>query len=348
MSSPPFSSTPPQLPNQAPLPSKKRPSLNTDMSQAKRRKHSQAGSTSTLGLHPLRQTSFPHEIEGPAAFAVAPQARPVRSPSVDSSVAGASVITARGKRAKADGRSVTGSSVRGGRGRATAANSVVSGKTGRGGKGGEGTAREDEEEEEEDEGDLDAAALDGEKADEQQERQKLRWVDHLCQFVWVGTWSVSLLMTSLRILVEAFTADQSDRYDTFRRIKLNPPTVRRVRCAELDSLCCTQVLTSQLANQTLSQSVPEAVVKTINGFTKVFIGEVIEKARDVQAQWLAAEFPDQVISDAERGPLLPDHFREALRRYRKDMEGGGAGFHALSLGNMAGYPVATGGKRLFR
>lgn len=32
-----------------------------------------------------------------------------------------------------------------------------------------------------------------------------------------------------RILLEAFTADQSDRYDAFRRVKLNPPTVRRVR-----------------------------------------------------------------------------------------------------------------------
>ena len=56
-------------------------------------------------------------------------------------------------------------------------------------------------------------------------------------------------------------------------------------------------------------------------------------------------------------PLLPDHIREALRRYKKDKEGGGAGLKALSLSGMgvgAGaspggrFPTATGGRRIFR
>lgn len=50
------------------------------------------------------------------------------------------------------------------------------------------------------------------------------------------------------------------------------------------------------------------------------------------------------------GPLLPDHFREALRRYKRDGEGGGAGMAGVSLGlGVQGTGSARlGGKRLFR
>jgi len=49
------------------------------------------------------------------------------------------------------------------------------------------------------------------------------------------------------------------------------------------------------------------------------------------------------------GPLLPDHFREALRRYKRDGEGGGTGFAWLSLGlGVKGAGSARGGgRRLF-
>lgn len=50
------------------------------------------------------------------------------------------------------------------------------------------------------------------------------------------------------------------------------------------------------------------------------------------------------------GPLLPDHFREALRRYKRDGEGGGTGLTGVSVG--LGLPgsgsARMGGKRLFR
>ena len=50
------------------------------------------------------------------------------------------------------------------------------------------------------------------------------------------------------------------------------------------------------------------------------------------------------------GPLLPDHLREALRRYRRDGEGGGAGLAGVSLGlGLSGSRAARlAGKRLFR
>ena len=38
-----------------------------------------------------------------------------------------------------------------------------------------------------------------------------------------------------------------------------------------------------------------------------------------------------LVHERDRGPLTPDHLREALRRYKKDREGGGAGFMGMSL-----------------
>ncbi len=126
---------------------------------------------------------------------------------------------------------------------------------------------------------------------------------------------------------------------------------------------------------------PDAIVKTVNGLTKVFIGEIIERARDVQAQWEAAEaaarpspLPASFSSDddddgGEDSPaparpsfLLPQHLREALRRYRRDREGGavgmrmanapamrggvgGIGVGAGGVGGYYSYPAATGGRR---
>ena len=122
----------------------------------------------------------------------------------------------------------------------------------------------------------------------------------------------------------------------------------------------------------MSQSVPPSVITTINGFTKVFIGTLIEEARKVQSQFAKAEksLPSPPPSDQTGsrpqisidtdpsaskkpeylGPLLPDHLREALRRYKKNGEGGGAGVEGTSLGlGLSGSgAMRLGGKRLFR
>lgn len=54
-----------------------------------------------------------------------------------------------------------------------------------------------------------------------------------------------------------------------------------------------------------------------------------------------------------RGQLLPDHIREAVRRYRRDGEGGGTGMSGLSQPMMGARGTFTcqagpGGRRLFR
>lgn len=205
-------------------------------------------------------------------------------------------------------------------------------------------------------------------------------------------------LTCARILVDAFNADQTDRYEMYRRVKLRKETVRKVYPFPLLSLPTIGDASNsaQIANQTLSTSVPAPVITTINGYTKTFIGSLIERAREVQSQWSTIETPPDtptqiksipidptdfhqanpnndifstdggsVAEDPARlsaqegdhehrprnlGPLLPDHFREALRRYKRDGEGGGTGLAGVSVGlGLAGAGAARlQGKRLFR
>lgn len=119
---------------------------------------------------------------------------------------------------------------------------------------------------------------------------------------------------------------------------------------------------------------------------KVFIGDIIESARRVQGEWIeklgekqtdlptppATAAPTPTAEDGEgdddaqkketetkepevddrRGPLRPEHLREAVRRYRKGFEGGGVGmqwiFHQQQQGGVERFPTRTGGRRIFR
>ncbi|KAI9740423.1 MAG: transcription initiation factor TFIID subunit 11 [Cirrosporium novae-zelandiae] len=415
--------SPPYYPPTSQPSSRKRPSLNPlippssnpNLNVAKRRKTSQAPSASSA-THPLRQTSFPQDD------AISFSARSAaRSPSIDDigSVAGSSVAGGTGS-LKGTGR---GSRPKKGRGKGGAGDgaSVAGSKSGQGQQAQDG-------EEEEDEGEEEGGLVEGEGVVDKEAERK-----------------------NLAILVESFTADQAERYDLFKRTKLKKEVVRRI------------------TNQTLSQSVPPSVITTINGYTKVFIGELIEMARSVQEQrqnfmlsevtkakdeskletkakdtqsaqstqatnsttetqaqkqdakntsittetptsnprdpeqtsaalpppedqtetqdqqpnnqdsttdrplssgstipdsqphpppkseeQLAAEKEakrkEEIEKERSRGPLLPEHFREALRRYKKNGEGGGVGFAGLSLelGVDGAGSARLGGKRLFR
>ncbi|KAI4092318.1 MAG: hypothetical protein LQ348_002771 [Seirophora lacunosa] len=73
----------------------------------------------------------------------------------------------------------------------------------------------------------------------------------------------------LAFLIEHFNEDQLHRYEAMRRNKFRKETVRRI------------------VNQTLSQSVPPSVVIGISGYTKLLVGLLIERARDVQEQHAA-------------------------------------------------------------
>ena len=131
----------------------------------------------------------------------------------------------------------------------------------------------------------------------------------------------------------------------------------------------------QVVNATVSQSVPGMVSTAVRAVAKLFAGEIIEQARSVQAEWINAgeqqsEMPtppppppapkkegeaetaeeEQQVKD-RRGPLRPDHLREAWKRYRFSGESRGVGmqqlWHAQQSSGVERFSSRTG-KRIFK
>ncbi|EED17982.1 transcription initiation factor TFIID subunit beta, putative [Talaromyces stipitatus ATCC 10500] len=417
-----MSSPPPTTPS-ALLP-RKRPSISSTASgQAKRPR-----------MHPLRQTSFPTGmgLEYDNSRSRAPSDAGSVTGSFTGSLGGTSSVfdgpKKRGRKKKADKEREDASIARGGAadGRSTRVGSAdIDGGSVRGGAGGGNEEAAEEEEEQDMEGDM----LGGTE----------------------GFLDVATEKKNLAVLTGSFTPLQADRYEKWNRTRLRKETLRRI------------------VNHALSQSVPQSVVTVVNGFTKVFIGEIIEKARTVQEEWAeafdlsarvtwereqaeletaaaakaaaeaeakareeakakedakareeaqtnsgsasaeskesdktttamksepqsppgpnnipalpsAAGFPTTHLTpyastpnagqlangmkmethrtfippvNPHRGQLLPDHIREALRRYKRDGEGGGTGMSGLSQPMMGvrgafSWQAGPGGRRLFR
>ena len=159
----------------------------------------------------------------------------------------------------------------------------------------------------------------------------------------------------MKTLYENMTPDQQERHADFRRFKLRPATVRKI------------------ANFTLAQSVPPAIVMSVNAYSKTFVGAIIEGARTVQEEWARAEGkigwdeaggaleigagwkPDGEGGDGDGvkrralGPLLPDHIRESLRRWKRDGEANATGLtgRSVGLGLQGTVSARLQGRRLF-
>ncbi|TFK51575.1 TAFII28-domain-containing protein [Heliocybe sulcata] len=93
---------------------------------------------------------------------------------------------------------------------------------------------------------------------------------------------------NMKVLMDNFTPEQYDRFEAYRRHALPKQAVRKV------------------VQQALGQQVSQPIAQIIAGFSKVFVGEVVEKARAVQSR------------RGENGPLSPDHLREAYRMYQQE------------------------------
>lgn len=190
---------------------KKRPAGSTlhspSHNSSKRRKPSSAGPSG------LRQTSFPPEPNSALGT-------PLRSPSVESSILGGrngtpSVLssttpTTTGKRAYKKRKSTKNSSVDDSLSSIVAKSSATGQANGSAINGEGGAGGNDDEDGEDD--DLDEArnqaTLEGGKMSEAAQKQER---EHLA------------------LLLEAFTPEQADRYDLWRRVKLRKDSVRRVR-----------------------------------------------------------------------------------------------------------------------
>ena len=199
MASPPYNhnygtSVSPPYPSHTPLPpaSRKRPSDMASAPAVKRRKPSMMSTTSSMSIHPLRQTSFPPD--GSEQFSP-----PGRSPSVDTmSLVSGSLVAGGGKKKR--GRKPKGfednASVAGG-----AAPTAVSGTSGRG-RASRGMSIE----EEDDVGEgMDVAIVARTKEEKEKEKQHRA------------------------MLVSAFDEDQFKRYEVWRSSRLADSVVRRVR-----------------------------------------------------------------------------------------------------------------------
>lgn len=51
------------------------------------------------------------------------------------------------------------------------------------------------------------------------------------------------------------------------------------------------------------------------------------------------------VAERDKGPLLPDHLREALRRIKQDKEGGTTGFQGISLAGIENVACRNNGRR---
>lgn len=92
---------------------------------------------------------------------------------------------------------------------------------------------------------------------------------------------------NLKVLMDNFSPAQYERFEAYRRHALPKQAVRKV------------------IQQSLGQQVSQPVAQIVAGFAKVFVGEIVEKAREVQER------------RGETGPLSPDHLREAYRMYQE-------------------------------
>ncbi|KAI1390796.1 TAFII28-domain-containing protein [Hypoxylon trugodes] len=334
MASPPRAYSPAGSPpySSAQLPSKKRGSAAADLSvqppSLKRRKASTMSVASAGSAHPLRQTSFPPDESQPQSFSPSYQ----RSPSIDtmslvsgSQVSGAPAKKKRGRKSKAERASEAAAEAV-----RDGSPSVVGGRaaTVLSGVSGNNAGKDgdaDGRKEEEFEIPENMASMSAARTKEQIEEEK-----------------------ELNALLKAqMDTQQFERYEVWHRQTLKNADVKRH------------------INSVTSQSCPTNVHQMMQVVCKMYLGDIVESAREIQEEWVQLGEKQTDLSDDDlqptnelseyrrQAPLRPEHLREAYRRRKASSENGGA-LGSLMVWNQQTqnggerFAVRAGGRRIFR
>ncbi|KAH7082064.1 hTAFII28-like protein conserved region-domain-containing protein [Paraphoma chrysanthemicola] len=325
------------------------------------------GSISSLNGAPAKKRKPSHlrnayspESEGPGS------PRFSRSPSVDS-VATTSVINGAGgkkRRKKGDGDAASVvSSARGGRGgKGADAGSLV------GGEGADGA--EYEEEDDDDMGEEMGMAVEegGMTAEERRreeqkhERMLLEFMSPLQQERHENYRRIRLKRETVRKLVNQTLSQSVPQpviiaVTTYAKSFIGSIIDRALTVRDEWAVASTHLPNGALPPAVLMQSLqrPSAHIKDDrNKPTNADIqqaGLYINQVNRDESIWteIAEDASLQErLKQSTLGPLTPAHLREALRRYKRDRDGGGAGFAGMSLEGVERTMSRTGGKRLFR
>lgn len=82
------------------------------------------------------------------------------------------------------------------------------------------------------------------------------------------------------------------------------------------------------------------------------VNELYKKQSSLAIPEWEPEAADHILKEPPKGPLRPDHLREAWRRYKSTVQGRTAGaldlWHTQQGTGVDRFPARTGGKRLFK
>ncbi|CAJ2507324.1 Uu.00g085100.m01.CDS01 [Anthostomella pinea] len=334
MASPPHNYSPagsPPYPPHSQLPSKKRTSgaadLSVQSSSLKRRKASTMSVASAGSAHPLRQTSFP-----PDEVSFSPSQR---SPSIGAAslVSGSQVSAApkkkRGRKSKAERASEAAAEAALRDGASSVAGgraaTVLSNVSGYAGKDGDGDGGRDGEGDGAFEIPENMASKAAARTKEQIEEEK----------------------ELLALLKSRLDPQQFTRYEVWHRATLKNPDIKRH------------------INSVTSQSCPTNVHQMMQVVCKMYLGDIVESARDIQQEWIKLGEKQTDLSDDDlqpsnelsahcrQAPLRPEHLREAYRRRKAAAESGGA-LGTLMVWNQQvqnggeRFAARAGGRRVFK